>query len=525
MMFFGVAVRKSSQLLFLIAFCFQFFQVAYGAQGENDTHGVFATVEQFRADPEARKYRHNYESIIKKLSEFYESNKNHHKADQALWIIASLKEDVASITRKREAWEQAYKAYVKVSEKALIPIFAESAKSKATEIKKEHLSQPIEKKVEVAQALDGTIKNINSSISGKDTVVNFDFTKPVTLKYGLIPANEKQAKRLYLDVSDVVINKAFSSTMEIESPGVKKIRSGQFREKTARFVVELTGDSKAYVFENPDGKGFQIQVKPELQEEAIAKAETKVREIEDEAPSVNDWLFKTIVLDPGHGGSDPGAIGRTGVREKDVTLAIAKKVKNLLKRQLPNVKVYLTRNNDTSIPLAKRSEYANNREADLFISIHANSSPNRNTQGIETYYLNISHDRYAIRLAARENTIDESSVSDLEFILADLSMKSNVTESVHLSNMIQSSVVSKVSQKWRDARDLGVKHALFHVLLGAKMPAILIETSFLSNRAEEKRLKSGKYQQTLAEGIVKGIRRYVEEKQATLMPEKPNRES
>jgi N-acetylmuramoyl-L-alanine amidase len=150
-------------------------------------------------------------------------------------------------------------------------------------------------------------------------------------------------------------------------------------------------------------------------------------------------------------------------------------------------------------------------KADLFISIHVNASPNRSTAGIETYYLNITHDRYALRLAARENAMSETETSNLEYILADLAMKSSVTDSIRLGRLVQTSMCGHMGTDWDDIRDLGLKSAMFYVLMGAKMPAILVETAFISNKTEEKRLKQDKYQDALAEGIVKGIKRYSDE--------------
>lgn len=222
---------------------------------------------------------------------------------------------------------------------------------------------------------------------------------------------------------------------------------------------------------------------------------------------------KRVVIDAGHGGHDPGAIGRSGAREKDITLRIARKVAQRLRKEL-GMQVILTRDKDVYLPLEQRTAIANAAHADLFISIHCNSSPNRRIHGVETYHLNITDDKYAIRLAARENRDSEKSIGDLEFILADLAMKSNVDDSARLSRLVQGNVVGELREHYPNIKDLGVKHALFYVLIGAKMPAILVETSFLSNKTEEKRLVSSKYQERLADGVVQGVRSFVEERQA-----------
>ncbi len=247
----------------------------------------------------------------------------------------------------------------------------------------------------------------------------------------------------------------------------------------------------------------------EEQESAKANKPKTAKEVLPALP-VESKPFR-IVLDPGHGGDDPGAIGKSGLREKDITLAVSKRVKALIEEKLPGSEVLLTRDTDKTLSLPSRTDFANRVKADLFVSIHVNASPNRDTAGIETYYLNITHDRYALRLAARENAMSETETSNLEYILADLAMKSSVTDSVKLGRLVQASMCGHMGTDWDDIRDLGLKSAMFYVLMGAKMPAILVETAFISNKTEEKRLKQDKYQDALAEGIVKGIKRYSEE--------------
>jgi len=222
---------------------------------------------------------------------------------------------------------------------------------------------------------------------------------------------------------------------------------------------------------------------------------------------------RTIVLDPGHGGSDPGAIGPTGLREKDVTLKVAKRIAEKLRKEL-DVNVILTRETDQDLSLEQRAAIANEAHADLFLSVHVNASPNRRAYGIETFYLNTTDDRYAIRLAARENAGSEKSIGDLQFILADLVTKSNVDDSRRLGSAVQANAVSQMSKRFGDIKDLGVKNALFFVLIGVKMPSILIESSFISNRREEGRLRQNPYLDAIADGVVRGVRSFIETQKA-----------
>ncbi len=217
--------------------------------------------------------------------------------------------------------------------------------------------------------------------------------------------------------------------------------------------------------------------------------------------------FRRVVIDPGHGGHDTGTIGADGTREKDVALAIAKKLRTVLTDQ--GLEVVLTRETDKFVRLEERARLANVARGDLFISIHCNSLPQRHIRGIETYTLNLASDRYAIRLAARENASSEKGMSDLRFLLADLATRADTEESVRLATQVQSGLVSALRSKDAKIRDLGTKEALFYVLLGTKMPAILVETGFLSNADEEKRLGSPAYQEDVARAIASGVQGFV----------------
>ncbi len=220
---------------------------------------------------------------------------------------------------------------------------------------------------------------------------------------------------------------------------------------------------------------------------------------------------RRVVIDAGHGGHDTGAIGRKGTQEKEVTLAIAQK----LARELRNrgLEVMLTRDGDRYLKLEERARMANEMRGDLFISIHCNSAPTSKLRGIETYTLNTSADRYSIRLAARENASSEKGISDLQFILADLATKANTEESTRLATRVQKNLVSHLSSSYKGVKDLGTKEALFYVLLGTRMPAILVETSFLSHAEEESRLASEKYQEEVAEAIALGVEDFLGRRQ------------
>jgi N-acetylmuramoyl-L-alanine amidase len=217
--------------------------------------------------------------------------------------------------------------------------------------------------------------------------------------------------------------------------------------------------------------------------------------------------IRKIVLDPGHGGKDPGAIGAGGIAEKDVVLRIAKKLALKLRREL-GIQVVLTRQDDRFVALEDRTATANAEDADLFISLHMNASPNSDARGVETYYLDNTTDEAAIRLAARENGTARKNVSDLQFILSDMTQNMKLEDSVTLAHRLQGAVVNSVGGHMREIRDLGVKKALFYVLVGARMPSVLVEMFFITHREEGRAMNQNRLQDAMADALYDGIQQY-----------------
>ncbi len=213
-----------------------------------------------------------------------------------------------------------------------------------------------------------------------------------------------------------------------------------------------------------------------------------------------------VVIDPGHGGNDPGAIGPSGVKEKDVTLDIAHRVGPVLARQ--GIQVVLTRDDDTFVPLEERTARANGFNADLFISIHCNAAENRVRHGVETYVLDTTKDEIANRVAARENATSQAANAELGSILASMRMADQASRSTRLAELLQKASMASLRMQYPDASDGGVKTAGFYVLVGARMPGVLFETSYISNIGEEERLSSADYKQRLADGIVNAVKAY-----------------
>jgi N-acetylmuramoyl-L-alanine amidase len=215
-----------------------------------------------------------------------------------------------------------------------------------------------------------------------------------------------------------------------------------------------------------------------------------------------------IVIDPGHGGHDTGTIGPTGLREKDVVLDVGLRLRKLLE-QKAGCDVVMTRSDDTFIPLEERTAVANEKAADLFVSIHANASRDRSARGIETYYLNFTSSPDALEVAARENATSQESVHQLQDLIKKIAMTEKIEESEEFARQLQKEVYRRTSQLSGKQRDRGVKKAPFVVLIGANMPSVLAEISFLTNPRDEKALRRSDYRQKIAEALYQGILDYV----------------
>jgi N-acetylmuramoyl-L-alanine amidase len=217
-----------------------------------------------------------------------------------------------------------------------------------------------------------------------------------------------------------------------------------------------------------------------------------------------------IVIDAGHGGHDTGTIGPTGLMEKDLCLDIAQRLGKIIHQRLPGAEVIYTRADDTFIPLEERTRIANESKADLFISIHANSSHDHAARGIETYYLNLKGSPDAMEVAARENATAQESVHDLEDIVKRIARSEKIDESREFAADIQESLAKRIQKLNRTVKDRGVRKAPFVVLIGADMPSILTEISFLSNPADEQLLKKPEHRQRVAEGLYQGVASYLQ---------------
>jgi N-acetylmuramoyl-L-alanine amidase len=216
-----------------------------------------------------------------------------------------------------------------------------------------------------------------------------------------------------------------------------------------------------------------------------------------------------IVIDPGHGGHDSGTLGADGIEEKDVVLDVALRLGKLLHDRLGSEIIY-TRSDDTFIPLETRTAIANKAQADLFLSIHANSSPDASARGVETYYLNFTSSPDALETAARENAVSDQSIHQLSDLVKKIALKDKIEESREFAGDVQQGLYGGLQKGNAGLKDRGVKKAPFVVLIGANMPSILAEISFVSNPTDEHRLETSEYRQRIAESLYRGLAKYVD---------------
>jgi len=327
-------------------------------------------------------------------------------------------------------------------------------------------------------------------LQGVSTVV---LQFPARLDYRLVEREEDIEVRPLRDRLEPV-----ERQRRIRDPLVRAVRVSPDR---IRLDLVPGATAESYTLESP----FRLVFDVVRGEERTAEA------AEDEGPALEPPRpregLNTVVIDPGHGGEESGAVGPSGMLEKDLTLEIARSLRTELRRRLP-VKVVLTRDQDALLPLDTRAAIANQNKADLFISIHLNSALGNSARGAETYFLSMeASDSRAAQTAALENSAgdggEDEALYDLQLILWDLAQSYHLAASQRVANLIQEELNGALG-----LRDRGVKQAPFRVLMGAAMPAVLVELGFLSNPDEESKLRDPSYRQALVNAIVRAVSRF-----------------
>jgi len=345
-----------------------------------------------------------------------------------------------------------------------------------------------------------TVTGIRYWSSTTYTRVVIDLDRDARYEADFLPADPQNGlpPRIFLDIVGAAISEEIvRNPLEVKDGLLRDVRAGRNRQEVVRVVLDLERESGYRVFDLSDPSRIIVDID--------AKGETDLP-----VPGPKSSREKILVmLDPGHGGKDPGAVGPTGLMEKDIVLTIGRLVRERLSSD-DRFAVRMTRDTDIFIPLEERTARANQARADIFVSLHINSSRNRRAEGISTYVLSHASDREALELAARENGVSVKKLSAVKFIIDDLSTYGRKKESLRLAKSVNDSIVRNVRRLHGPVQNLGLKQAPFYVLVGARMTAVLVETSFISNRKEEARLRTRGYLETIADSVVEAILFYGE---------------
>jgi N-acetylmuramoyl-L-alanine amidase len=327
--------------------------------------------------------------------------------------------------------------------------------------------------------------------------------RPVGYTHGEVPAMAGRPARVFVDLPGATIATGVNRTRSFpQGKLLLGLRAAPFRADQARVVVELAAGVRAQV--------YAIERPPAVVVEA-RRAEDMARPKElrpqggltlSEAAAIP---IRRVVVDAGHGGTESGAVGQGGLLEKEVTLDVARRLEPLLQRQ--GLEVILTRTDDQTVPLEGRTKRANDARADLFISVHVNAAPDKRRDGVETYFLDLADDAYARRLAQRENQGSGRSMADLQLLVADLMTRAHTEDSALLAKSVEQ-MLQRALHKG-SGKVKGVRKALFYVLIGAKMPSILCELSFISNAKAEREMREPRFRERAAQGIADGVAAFI----------------
>ena len=510
----------------------------YADAGKQNYLAADACYKILRNSPAKMKYRHNWINCINKYQKISIKNPESGWAPAGMYRAAQLylqlfKRSNVNIDRQEAAdlLIRVKKRYPKSAYRYRADHVLKDLIPKTTSNK--HLAKiPDDNEKENVK----TILPIQTKASEKDTFVtglrfwsNPEYTRIVIdaqnereFTYRLLKKDTSinvPFQRLYVDIHNSRLATNFPEHTPIDDDLLKRARAGQYEPHSVRVVVDIKSFKNYKIFALKDPFRIVMDIWGENAEIQMADTEPKdetgnqrITTDNLQSSSITKQLalgVRKIVIDPGHGGKDPGAPGYIkNIWEKDITLILAKKLAAKLRNKL-NCEVVLTRATDTYISLEERTAIANTEKADLFISLHCNASKNKQLRGFETYFLNLATDDQAIAVAARENATSRKNISDLESILNDLMQNAKIKESSRLALMVQNSMVSYMKTKYSQIINLGVKQAPFYVLIGARMPAILIEASFLSNKTACKRMITEKYQDNLCDSIANGVENYI----------------
>ena len=513
-----------------LLFCQANFAVAARALPAGDLYFLAQkSFYQLKAAPEKQKFRHHWVKTINMFSKVVDRYPKSNEAYRAEFTIGKLYEGLNAISKNPKDLDRATQHYNNVSENyssanlsddalfrvAEIHLLKRKFASASTTFKKIFEKYPQGDQAKIAQQKYKSIKVASNKVYTETAAV----------------VKTKRPKSVAIAKQDVELKRA-SSIATVED---KKKIVAEFKEKTQKPIVKKASQPA------PVKPSRKVLVKKKVAQPAIkartskkapvrekvlqppirtARKEVKIKDGFGRGYLYNPKISKRkqletplIVVDAGHGGKDHGARSASGIKEKDVNMKIAKHVKTILVNRF-KYRVVMTRKDDTFIPLKDRSKISNKRNADLFVSIHANAAKRKSAHGIETYFLGTSHNERALETAARENGELVKSVKDnqVQQILASLITTTKINDSSRLAGRVQDNLFKSSKKKYRGLKNLGVKEGPFYVLHGADMPSILVEVGFLTHRKEARMLSQPDYLYRLASSIAEGIHKYLQDK-------------
>lgn len=430
---------------------------------------------------------------------------------------------LSSLGQQAPAWSQSQKGVVaKDQRKPLVSSPRQATQSGGGLVDDQIGREPSEQPGAAPTALadKAVVRSVRFLSSANNTRVMVDLSQNVKIEMRRLKEDiaNRLPPRVYVDIQGARLALDSKEPIAIDDGLLRQVRIGQYSQDVVRLVLDLSTVSahNAFILADPyrlviDVQGQRHEARPAIKESTM-RSESAARRSADlnKRPSTGNsgaGGIRKIVIDPGHGGKDPGAIGIGGVAEKDIVLSIAKKLAVKLKNEM-GIEVVLTRRDDRYLPLESRTAMANGEDADLFISLHMNASLNGDAHGVETYYLDNTTDEAAIRLAARENGTSRNNVSDLQFILSDMTQNMKLEESITLAHRLHGSIVGGMGKVMGEVKDLGVKKALFYVLVGARMPSVLVEMFFITHRDEGRAMSQPVYQDEMVEALFEGIQKH-----------------
>ena len=494
---------------------------------------------RLRSDERYLKMRENWKSCIDAFLGVYRYDRQGDWAAAGLYRAGRLYEDLYAQWKDPIDWQAARSLYMQIindhassryrkkASQRLAVIGKQSPSDVATatpsqkSVPSQEVTQPAPKSRSASDPV--TITSLRHWSNPNYTRIVIDADARTNFKHQMLRQDPATGKppRLFIDLANSRLGDDVKREVAIDDDLLIDARAGQFTPDKVRVVADIKSYRTYKIFSLEDpfrividmwGEGGPVASRPAPSPEPVPQP-PRTGKIDPSALAKQLALgVRRIVIDPGHGGRDYGAPGYVkGVHEKQIVLQLVRRLGQKLTREL-GVEVVLTRNSDHYLTLEERTAIANTKSADLFISIHTNAARDRRAYGIETYFLNLATDDEAIRVAAMENATSTKNISDLHSILSELMQNAKINESARLAQYVQSEIVSNLRhKKYSHIKDKGVKQAPFYVLLGAQMPAILIETSFISNPRECKRLMDERYQNHICDAIIRGIKRYVHE--------------